>query len=117
MKNAIRLIALACIHCGGAVEPVPVTVTEDAMPDAAAEASEAAVDAAQRHFVCEVHAAVDPMFVECTTLADGGPSYVDGEDVDCRKYFEGAGQGCVPPMACSATIDGDVVQGTCVQAP
>jgi hypothetical protein len=113
----LSIFVLGLVACGGVVDPQPspVVVSNDDAGEAASEAPDAS-DAAPVQFACLILAASTPTFVECTTLPDGGPSYVDGV-VDCRTYDEGAGQGCAPPMACTADYDGASVTGSCAQVP
>ena len=110
--------------CGGVVEPQAdaaptnedaAATSEDATPTGADAGPEA--ETSTLHFACLVLAASTPTFVECTTLADGGASYVDEGNVDCRTYYNGAGQGCVPPMPCTALVDGEALNGNCAQEP
>ena len=124
MNRLSIALVLFLVACGGVVDPEPPVVTNDDAGDAAIEAidasdasAEATPDAHPLHFACLILAASTPTFVECTTLPDGAPSYVDDGTVDCRTYYEGAGQGCAPPMACTALYDGHQVTGSCGQEP
>ncbi len=114
---AFSLITLS-IACGGAVEgtdgqehPDPTTIAQEQVTKADAAPPH------EPHFLCQLSAPAAVQFLDCSTTDDGGPSYTDVDGIDCRKYVAGAGQGCIPPMACQATIDGQTVDGVCVDAP
>lgn len=118
----VSWVAFLCAGCGGAVaadgsseqqtDPASVARTNVTEADAAA-----AAPPSERHFVCRVQLAMNAEDLECTTLDDGGASYTDFDGMDCRTYYLGAGQGCVPPMTCRAIVDGETVDGACVDAP
>jgi hypothetical protein len=127
----IVVVGMVLVACGGSVVDDPTSSSSSVPPfqfpalqgDASAAAPGKTVapnefpaikeDAGGKHFVCEINAT----YLECTTMPDGGPSYVDTHSVDCRDYAAGAGQGCVPPMECEAMIEGQLVQGSCVEMP
>jgi hypothetical protein len=115
IQNLLVAFAVGCMACGGVIDPAPDALSSD---DAAFTDAPLADEPHVEHFVCELSTASSFYLVDCTTLPDGGPSYTDFPgDVDCRTYFEGAGQGCVPPMGCHGWIDGALLPGACVDHP
>jgi len=115
------LLAVLSVACGGVVAPVPGSddlgvVDPVDVPSVDVDAGEAA--APEPRFVCQLSTAAAYWTLDCTTLPDGGPSYLDTTGgIDCRDYEKGAGQGCVPGMSCESEVDGEMVQGTCIEKP